>query len=171
MTDEAILALAADIVTAHATNNTLPAEQLPRLIEAVYGSLAPLGKAPEPVEARTPAVSIRASVKPDGITCLECGVKLQTMKRHLDNEHQLAPEEYKRRWSLPAEYPLIAPAYAERRKQIALSLGLGRKPGIKAKPEAAACRDEVELTAAGLPEGARLAPRARKKLGIAAGDE
>jgi predicted transcriptional regulator len=87
-------------------------------------------------EKPTPAVSIRSSVKQDAITCLECGQKLKMLKRHLNTDHGLTPIEYKARWGLSADYPLVAPAYAAKRKELALRIGLGRKPGakVKAKP-------------------------------------
>lgn len=139
MTDETLLALAADIISAHVSNNAVTADALPGLITAVYGSLAGLGQAPAPVEeVRTPAVSVRSSVKPDVITCLECGKKLKMLKRHLTTDHQLTPSEYRARWSLPADYPLLAPNYAETRKELAVKIGLGRKPGKRGPAKAAA---------------------------------
>lgn len=134
MAQEAILTLAADIVSAHISNNAVTVEQLPGLIQAVYGSLAGLGQA-EPVveEKREPAVSVRASVKPDAITCLECGQKLKTLKRHLSTEHNLTPAEYKARWELNSNYPLVAAEFAAKRKELALKIGLGRKPVQKGK--------------------------------------
>lgn len=119
----------ADIVTAHVSNNAVSAHDLPGLIQAVHASLARLGQATEVVdEERKPAVSVRASVKPDAIACLECGAKLKVLKRHLGSDHGLTPAEYRARWSLPASYPMVAPDYAARRKELALSIGLGRKP-------------------------------------------
>ncbi|MCW1384500.1 MucR family transcriptional regulator [Novosphingobium sp. KCTC 2891] len=119
----------ADIVTAHVSNNAVSAHDLPGLIIAVHASLARLGQATEIVdEERKPAVSVRASVKPDAIACLECGAKLKLLKRHLGSDHGLTPAEYRVRWSLPASYPMVAPDYAARRKELALSIGLGRKP-------------------------------------------
>ncbi|MDE2563011.1 MAG: MucR family transcriptional regulator [Sphingomonadales bacterium] len=142
MADETLLTLAADIVSAHVSNNALSADQLPVLIQSVYTSLAGLGQEPEPVEEkRQPAVSIRASVKPDAIACLECGAKMKMLKRHLATDHGLTPDEYRTRWKLAADYPMVAPDYAARRKELAVKIGLGRKPGQKvakaaAKPKA-----------------------------------
>lgn len=141
MTDETLLTLASDIVSAHVSNNNVGAEELPTLIRAVYDSLAGLGK-PEPVveEKREPAVSIRSSIKPDSITCLECGVKLKMLKRHLGTDHNLSPAEYRTRWGLNADYPLVAPDYAAKRKALAVKIGLGHKPAsaaaapVKGKP-------------------------------------
>ncbi len=141
MVNEALLELAADIITAHVSNNKVEADRLPGLIQSVYGSLAKLGQAPEPVEEqRKPAVSVRASVKPDTVTCLECGEKLKMLKRHLMTDHGLTPEDYRARWNLPADYPLVAPEYAQRRKELAHKIGLGRKPqgSAEAKPAAKA---------------------------------
>ncbi|WP_334186214.1 MucR family transcriptional regulator [Novosphingobium sp.] len=146
MTDDTLLVLAADIISAHVSNNAVAADALPGLITAVYGSLAGLGEAPAPVEeVRTPAVSVRSSVKPDTITCLECGKKLKMLKRHLTTDHQLTPSEYRARWSLPADYPLVARNYAETRKELAVKIGLGRKSGKRGPTKSAA---EVQPTAA-----------------------
>jgi predicted transcriptional regulator len=134
MADEALLALAADIISAHVSNNSVSADQLPQLIVSVYGSLASLGQEEEPVqEQRTPAVSVRSSVKPDGIVCLECGKKFKTIKRHLTTDHGLSVEEYRQRWNLPASYPVVSSEYAERRRELAKTSGLGRKKGSKNK--------------------------------------
>lgn len=134
MVNEALLELAADIITAHVSNNKVEADRLPSLIQSVYGSLAQLGQAPEAVEEqRKPAVSVRASVKPDAVTCLECGEKLKMLKRHLMTDHALTPEDYRARWNLPADYPLVAPEYAQRRKELAHKIGLGRKPQAAAE--------------------------------------
>jgi predicted transcriptional regulator len=119
----------ADIVTAHVSNNAVSAHDLPGFIHAVHASLARLGQATEIVdEERKPAVSVRASVKLDAIACLECGAKLKVLKRHLGSDHGLTPAEYRARWSLPASYPMVAPDYAARRKELAVKIGLGRKP-------------------------------------------
>lgn len=129
MVDETLLDHVADIVSAHVSNNSVPAADLPALIQSVYTSLASLGQAPEAVEeARTPAVSVRASVKPDAVTCLDCGAKFKMLKRHLGTDHGLTPAEYRTRWNLPADYPMVAPEYADRRRALAVKIGLGRKP-------------------------------------------
>lgn len=153
MADEALLTLTADIVSAHVSNNSVSTEQLSALITSIYGSLASLGQEPEPVEEkRQPAVSVRSSVKPDAIACLECGAKMKMLKRHLGTEHGLTTAEYRVRWNLSADYPMVAPQYAAKRKELAVRIGLGRKPGQKAPQSAARGK----------------APR-RKKLGIAVG--
>lgn len=162
MLQEALLELTSDIVSAHVTNNAVGTEQLPALIQAVYGSLAALGATLEPIEEeRTPAVSIRASIKPEAITCLECGARLKTLKRHLQTEHDLTPEAYRSRWNLAASYPMIAADYAERRKAIATEIGLGTKGGRKKKAP--------EPTEAPAPETSKpTKAKGRRKLGIAA---
>jgi predicted transcriptional regulator len=107
------------------------------LIQSVYTSLAGLGQAPAPVEEkREPAVSVRSSVKADSIACLECGAKMKMLKRHLSTDHSLSPTEYRTRWNLAADYPMVAPDYAAKRKELAVKIGLGRKPSES--PKAAA---------------------------------
>ncbi|KUR75286.1 MucR family transcriptional regulator [Novosphingobium sp. Fuku2-ISO-50] len=129
MADETLLALVVDIVSAQVSHNSVSANDLPALIQSVYGSLVKLGEAQAPVEEkREPAASIRTSVKPDAITCLECGAKFKMLKRHLATDHSLTPETYRTRWNLPASYPLVAPDYAAKRKELAVRIGLGRKP-------------------------------------------
>jgi predicted transcriptional regulator len=155
MADETLLDHVADIVSAHVSNNAVSASDLPGLIQSVYASLASLGQAPEPVEeVRTPAVSVRASVKPDAVTCLDCGAKFKMLKRHLGTDHGLTPAEYRTRWNLPADYPMVASDYAERRKALALKIGLGRKP----KAPAASASEPAKPAKAVKP---------RKKLGVA----
>lgn len=134
MDQETILTLVADIAAAHVSNNNVAADELPKLIQSVYGALNNLGRAePEVQAALTPAVSVRASVKPDSITCLDCGQKFKMLKRHLSTDHNLSPAEYKVRWNLTADYPLVAPDYAAQRKALAVKIGLGRKPGDTGK--------------------------------------
>ena len=130
---ETLITLTADIVSAHVSNNNVAAEDLGGLIGSVFNALASLGQeAPAPVaEPLKPAVSIRASVKPDKITCLDCGMELKMLKRHLMTHHGMTPEDYRARWNLAADYPLVAPNYAETRRELAVKIGLGRKPGAK----------------------------------------
>lgn len=139
MENETIITLTADIVSAHVSNNSTTTVELPSLIQSVYGALASLGQE-QPIEEikPEPAVSVRSSVKRDAITCLECGQKFKMLKRHLSTDHDLSPTEYKARWNLPADYPIVAPAYAEQRKELAMKIGLGRKPAQKRgrKPKA-----------------------------------
>lgn len=137
-----LLSLTADIVAAHVSNNNVAATEIPGLVIEVHRALAALGKpavaAAEPEKA--PAVPVRASIKPDYIVCLEDGKKLKMLKRHLMAHYQMTPEQYRARWKLPADYPMVAPNYADRRRQLAHQIGLGRKPasppsaGDAAKP-------------------------------------
>ena len=138
--NETLITLASDIVAAHVSNNSVAVEELPALITNVYGALAGLGQAaPAPEPAPEPAVSIRTSIKPDYIVCLEDGKKLKMLKRHLMTHYKLTPEQYRQRWNLPADYPMVAPNYAEKRRELAKKIGLGRKPGPRKgrKPRAA----------------------------------
>ena len=129
MAEEVLLDHVADIVSAHVSNNSVAAADLPGLIQAVYASLAALGQPPEPAaEELKPAVSVRASVKPDAVTCLECGGKMKMLKRHLMTHYQMTPDQYRQKWSLPADYPMVAPNYAEQRRDLAKAIGLGTKP-------------------------------------------
>ena len=147
MADETLLTLTADIVSAHLSNNPVAAGDVPTVIANVHGALSGLGK---PIEETTPtkepAVSIRSSVKLDYIVCLEDGVKLKVLKRHLQTHHGMTPQEYKAKWNLPADYPTVASAYAEQRKGLALKIGLGRKKATPApaKPKGARTRKSKE---------------------------
>ena len=137
---ETLITLTSDIVAAHVSNNNVAVDQVSGLIANVYEALAGLGAEPVAAEApREPAVSIRASVKPDHVVCLEDGKKLKMLKRHLATHYNLTPEQYRARWNLPADYPMVAPNYAEKRRELAKSIGLGRKPSAKRgrKPKAA----------------------------------
>lgn len=132
-TTETLITLTSDIVAAHVRNNNVPVTDLPALITNVYSALAGLGEAPVVEEAkREPAVSVRSSVRPDYIVCLEDGKKLIMLKRYLRTNYRMTPEEYRARWGLPADYPMVAPAYAEKRRDLAKKIGLGRKPGTPA---------------------------------------
>ena len=122
-----LLPLVTDIVAAHLSNNTVPITDLPDLIRDVYNALATAGGsvAPQP-ERPTPAVPPKKSVTPDYIICLEVGKKLKMLKRHLRTAYGMSPEEYRERWGLPPDYPMVAPAYAARRSDFAKKIGLGR---------------------------------------------
>ena len=127
---ETLIALTADIVSAHVSNNSVSVADLPTLIANVHGALGALGTtaAPAPVvEKREPAVSVRASIKPDYVVCLEDGKKLKMLKRHLMTHYQLTPDQYRQKWNLPADYPMVAPNYAEQRRTLAKKIGLGTK--------------------------------------------
>ncbi len=126
---ETLITLTSDIVAAHLSNNDVDVEAVPGLITNVYNALSSLGEEAEVEEERPePAVSIRASVKPDYIVCLEDGKKLKMLKRYLRTNFDMTPEEYRARWGLPADYPMVAPNYAEKRRDLAKKIGLGRKP-------------------------------------------
>jgi predicted transcriptional regulator len=134
-----LLALTADIVAAHVSNNNVPVNDLPGLIGGVHAALSGLASAPVAIdEEPVPAVSIRASVKPDYIVCLEDGKKLKMLKRHLMTHFQMTPDDYRAKWKLPADYPMVAPNYAEKRRSLAHQIGLGRKAkSPRATPPAA----------------------------------
>lgn len=123
-----LLTLTADIVSSHVANNTVAVSDLPNLIENVYNALSRLGSAPVKVETKQePAVSVRSSVKPDYIICLEDGKKLKMLKRHLMTHYSMTPEQYRAKWNLPADYPMVAPNYAQQRRQLAKKIGLGTR--------------------------------------------
>ena len=124
--NESLMIMTADIVAAHVSNNSVAISDLPLLIQNVHGALAGLGTAAvEPEVKQEPAVSIRSSVKPDFIVCLEDGKKLKMLKRHLMTHYQMTPDEYRAKWNLPADYPMVAPNYAEQRRMLANKIGLG----------------------------------------------
>ena len=123
-----LLALTADIVASHFANNTVAPAELPGVIESVYATLARLGTpVVVPVPKQEPAVSIRSSIKPDHIVCLEDGKKLKMLKRHLMTRYGMTPDDYRTKWGLPGDYPMVAPNYAEQRRTLAKSIGLGTK--------------------------------------------
>lgn len=126
---EDLLAFTTEIVSSHVSNNTIPAAELPALIQSVYKALATVNTAVQPAQERPqPVVSIKKSVFPDYIVCLEDGKKLKMLKRHLKTAYNMTPEEYRERWNLPADYPMVAPNYAERRSGLAKQIGLGTRP-------------------------------------------
>ena len=126
--NELLVTLTADIVAAYATNNRVEVADVPRLVASVHEALARLGQDERVADERPePAVSVRASVKRDQITCLDCGKKMKILKRHLQAEHGVSPDEYRKRWDLPADYPMAAPGYVEARRDIANKAGLGRR--------------------------------------------
>jgi predicted transcriptional regulator len=125
---------ATEIVAAFVSHNSIPVSEFPALIQAVYAALVGLGSgsaAPVVAIRNEPAVPIKKSVAPDFIICLEDGKKFQSLKRHLRTAYSLTPEEYRAKWGLPPDYPMVAPNYAQRRSQLAMSMGLG-KSGSKA---------------------------------------
>lgn len=131
---DALVGLAADIVSAYVSNNHATPADLVDLIASVHASLAKLGGEQEapPAEPLVPAVPIRKSVTPEAIICLEDGRAFKTLKRHLSTSYGMTPDQYRAKWGLPADYPMVAPAYAERRSALAKALGLGRKAATAA---------------------------------------
>lgn len=128
-----LITLTADIVSAHVSNNSVAVSDIPQLIENVHATLHGLNAVEEEEEEvrPEPAVSIRSSIKPDYIVCLEDGKKLKMLKRHLKTNYDMTPEDYRERWGLPADYPMVAPNYAATRRELAKKIGLGRKPRKK----------------------------------------
>lgn len=122
-----LIELTTEIVVAHVGSNTLPVEELPALIQDVYRTLNTLGEAPQEAEPPKPAVPVKRSVYPDYIVCLENGKKLKMLKRHLKTSYNMSPEEYREKWGLPADYPMVAPNYAKHRSHLAKEIGLGTK--------------------------------------------
>src|SRR6187402_304456 len=129
--------LAADIVSAYVSNNSVPAGDLPGLISQVHLALARVGNgaAEASAEAPKPAIAIKKSVTPDYIICLEDGKKFKSLKRHLRTHYKLSPDEYREKWNLPHDYPMVAPNYAAARSKLAKTMGLGQvRTAAKAKP-------------------------------------
>lgn len=134
---ETDIELTAEIVSAYVSNNPIPANELPNLIASVHASLKSLGGAPvDPVEEpKTPAVNPKKSVHHDYIICLEDGKKFKSLKRHLSTHYNLTPDEYRTKWNLPRDYPMVAPSYAAARSELAKKTGLGRKSAAEAEPK------------------------------------
>ncbi|WP_246024336.1 MucR family transcriptional regulator [Azospirillum ramasamyi] len=128
-----LLEMTSAIITAYVGSNHVQVQELPDLVKAVHAALAGVSK-PERREAEaplTPAVPVRRSVTPDYIVCLEDGKKLKMLKRHLRSTYGMSPDEYRAKWGLPSDYPMVAPNYAESRSKLALQIGLGRSNGRK----------------------------------------
>ena len=129
---QTLIAFMSNIVEAYVSNNSAELDEVPVLINNVYSALSSLGGGATQEEERPePAVSVRASVKPDYLVCLEDGKKLKMLKRYLRTNYDMSPEEYRERWNLPSDYPMVAPNYAEKRRELAKKIGLGRTPGQK----------------------------------------
>ncbi len=127
---------AANIVSAFVANNSIPASELPGLVQAVHAALFGIGAAPAEIVAEAklqPAVPIKKSVTPDYIICLEDGKRFKSLKRHLSSAYGMTPEAYRAKWALPPDYPMVAPNYAQRRSELAVSIGLGKKAQSPAK--------------------------------------
>ena len=130
ITHSNLLALTTEIVSAHVANNTVAQNEMPALIEQVFRTLSGLGGASSGIlsaDRPQPAVQIKKSVTPEYIVCLEDGKKLKMLKRHLKTAYDMSPEEYRERWGLPADYPMVAPNYAKQRSRLAKDIGLGTK--------------------------------------------
>ncbi|HXG99234.1 MAG TPA: MucR family transcriptional regulator [Sphingomicrobium sp.] len=132
--DDTLITLTADIVAAHVSNNSVSVNDLPLLISNIHGALANLSGTSAPPEARPePKVPIRSSIKPDYIVCLEDGKRLKMLKRHLMTHYQMTPDQYRQKWGLASDYPMVSPNYAEQRRALAKSIGLGTKRRKTAK--------------------------------------
>jgi predicted transcriptional regulator len=126
--EDTLLTLTADIVAAHVSNNSVAVNDLPNLIQNVHGALSAISGSATAAEPKLePKVSIRSSIKPDYIVCLEDGKRLKMLKRHLMTHYNLTPDQYRQKWGLSADYPMVAPNYAEQRRALAKSIGLGTK--------------------------------------------
>jgi predicted transcriptional regulator len=123
-----VLGLTAQIVSAHVANNSVAPETLPSLIQEVYRTLAGVGREQVQPDRPLPAVPVKKSVFPDYIICLDDGKKLKMLKRHLKTAYNMTPEQYRERWGLPSDYPMVAPNYASHRSSLAKKIGLGTKP-------------------------------------------
>jgi len=146
-----LMSLTADIVAAHVSHNSVTPETLLAMITSVYTTLSNVGTVPEVAERPVPAVPVKRSVFPDHIVCLEDGKKLKMLKRHLQTAYNLTPDQYRERWGLASDYPMVAPDYAAKRSSLAKSIGLGRKAAV-------AVIEEVEIEEAPAPK-----TRGRKK--------
>jgi predicted transcriptional regulator len=144
---EEVLRLSVDVVASYLANNSLAADAISGLIKTVHETLTGLdGQAPPPVQTERPkpAISVGRSIQPDYIVCLEDGKKLKMLKRYLRSRYNLTPEEYRRRWNLPPDYPMVAPAYATRRSEFAKQIGLGRGVRRPAAEKAKASRGKAK---------------------------
>jgi predicted transcriptional regulator len=131
-----LIELTADLISAYVSNNPVPVSELPALINQVHQSLSGLSTGTVAVkeEARTPAVSIKKSITPDYLICLEDGKRFKSLKRHIGVHFNLTPDQYREKWNLPLDYPMVAPAYAAARSELAKKMGLGRKPAPVVEP-------------------------------------
>jgi predicted transcriptional regulator len=135
-----VLGLTAQIVSAHVRHNAVPPDALPGLIQEVYRTLTNVGTQPAQAEKPTPAIPVKQSIRQDRIVCLEDGKSFSMLKRHLMTDHKLTPQQYREKWGLPRDYPMVAPNYAQTRSTLAKKIGLGRKAGAKPAAKRAAGR-------------------------------
>ena len=145
VTSSGLVALTAQITTAHCANNMVETDALPGLIRQIYQALASMDEQVVPAQKPMPAVSLRHSIFPDYIVCLEDGKKLTMLKRHLRSAYNMSPADYRARWDLPQDYPMVAPNYTERRSVLSRQIGLGRKSEKTAHNTAAADTDMPEV--------------------------
>lgn len=139
LTSASYIELAADIVSAYVSNNSVPSAELPSLINDVHGALLKVaGGFVEPqAEAPKPAISVKKSITPDYIICLEDGKKFKSLKRHLRTQYNMSPEQYREKWGLPVDYPMVAPNYAKARSELAKEMGLGQQRRKRGRAAAA----------------------------------
>ena len=168
---EDFLALTADIVSAHVGNNTVAPSELPTLISSVHKALAASAAPAAPETPKTdPAVPVRSSIKPDYLVSLESGKKVKMLKRYLMTNYGMTPADYRTKWGLPKDYPMVAPNYAQRRKELAVKFGLGRKtapkPAAKAAPKKAAPKAKAPKASPTPAAALRITP---KKAGVTRG--
>ena len=131
---DAVLEMTAEVVAAYVSNNPVSSLELPNLIGDIFGAFSKLtGPNGIAAEKPKPAVSIKKSLTDEYLICLEDGKKFKSLKRHLRSHYDISPEEYRKKWGLPSDYPMVAPAYAKARSRLAREMGLGRKPGTKIK--------------------------------------
>ena len=135
VTSEIYIELTAEIVSAYVSNNTVPAGELPGLINQIHSALTRVsaGTSEAPSEPLKPAVPVKRSIHPDFIVCLEDGKKFKSLKRHLRTQYSMTPEQYREKWGLPPDYPMVAPNYAEARSQLAKQMGLGQQRRRRAR--------------------------------------
>ncbi len=124
-----LIEMTADVVAAYVSNNVVPAADLPELIRGVHGALQQVETGAEEPEALEPAVPVKKSISNDFLICLEDGKKFKSLKRHLRTKYDMSPQQYRDKWGLPADYPMVAPNYAKQRSELAKKMGLGRKAG------------------------------------------
>jgi predicted transcriptional regulator len=154
--------LTADIVSAYVAHNALTGDKLPDLIGSVYGALSRASLRPEKVELK-PAVAIKKSVTPEYIICLEDGEKYKSLKRHLRSEYNMSPEEYREKWELPRDYPMVAPSYAAARSNMAKKMGLGRRGATVAAAQLEAPVEPAEKPVKGRGKQMRKASSSARK--------
>ncbi len=163
MNDTDLIGLTADIVSAHVSHNSVPTAEVPALIRAVYEALDRTGQPEVKAQpALEPAVSIRASIKPDYLICLEDGKKLKMLKRYLRTNYNMTPDEYRAKWGLPKDYPMVAPSYREARSALAHQIGLGRKKVAPAASKASPATSKAAPAAPKTAKPVKAAPAAAK---------